>query len=38
MAVARWEWGSRRIPPFLHLALKALDIELQEGDRHGSAN
>ncbi len=31
MTVARWEWGARRIPPFLHLALKALENRLREG-------
>jgi DNA-binding transcriptional regulator YiaG len=36
MAVAYWEWGKRRIPPFLHLALKALDMEFQKGDSNGS--
>jgi DNA-binding transcriptional regulator YiaG len=36
MAVAYWEWGKRRIPPFLHLALKALDMESQkEGKYNG---
>jgi transcriptional regulator with XRE-family HTH domain len=38
MAVAFWEWGKRGIPPFLHLALKALDMEFQKGDRNGTAN
>ena len=35
MAVARWEWGARRIPPFLHLALKALESQLKEGEENG---
>jgi transcriptional regulator with XRE-family HTH domain len=38
MAVAYWEWGKRGIPPFLHLALKALDMEFQKGGRNGTAN
>jgi transcriptional regulator with XRE-family HTH domain len=38
MALAYWEWGKRRIPPFLHLALKALDMEKQKGGRNGTAN
>jgi transcriptional regulator with XRE-family HTH domain len=33
MALAYWEWGKRRIPPFLHLALKALDMEIQKGEK-----
>lgn len=38
MALAYWEWGKRRIPPFLHLALKALDIEFQKGGKSGTTN
>jgi hypothetical protein len=38
MALAYWEWGKRRIPPFLHLALKALDMEFQEGDKNGTSD
>ena len=38
MALAYWEWGKRRIPPFLHLALKALDMELQNGGENGTAD
>jgi transcriptional regulator with XRE-family HTH domain len=38
MALAYWEWGKRRIPPFLHLALKALDLEFQQGGKNGTAN
>jgi transcriptional regulator with XRE-family HTH domain len=38
MAVAFWEWGKRRIPPFLHLALKALDMELEKGGENGTAD
>ena len=34
MAVGRWEWGTRRIPPFLHLALKAPEYQLKEDDGH----
>jgi DNA-binding transcriptional regulator YiaG len=35
MAVARWEWGTRRIPPFLHLALKAMEYQFKERS-HGN--
>jgi DNA-binding transcriptional regulator YiaG len=35
MAVARWEWGTRRISPFLHLALKALEYQFKEGEGNG---
>ncbi len=38
MALAYWEWGKRRIPPFLHLALKALDMELEKGGENGTAD
>jgi hypothetical protein len=38
MALASWEWGKRRIPSFLHLALKALDMEFQKGGKKGTAN
>uniref|UniRef100_A0A7V4LC78 XRE family transcriptional regulator n=1 Tax=Desulfobacca acetoxidans TaxID=60893 RepID=A0A7V4LC78_9BACT len=40
MTVARWEWGTRRIPPFLHLALKALEFDFEEGGgiEYGSSN
>jgi DNA-binding transcriptional regulator YiaG len=38
MALAYWEWGKRRIPPFLHLALKALDKGSKQGDKNGTAN
>ena len=27
LAISRWERGERRIPPMLHLALKALETE-----------
>lgn len=27
MTVSRWETGTRSIPPFLHLALRCLEIE-----------
>ena len=35
MAVAYWEWGHRRIPPLLPLALEALENRLQKGDGDG---
>ena len=35
MAVAYWEWGHRRIPPLLPLALEALENRLQKGDGYG---
>jgi DNA-binding transcriptional regulator YiaG len=34
ITVARWEWGTRRIPPFLYLALKALEYQVKEGEGH----
>jgi transcriptional regulator with XRE-family HTH domain len=35
MAVAYWEWGHRRIPALLPLALEALEYRLKTGDdRH----
>jgi len=36
MCVAFWEWGRRRIPPFLGLALEALENRLKKGDGDGS--
>jgi transcriptional regulator with XRE-family HTH domain len=38
MTIYRWECGMRSISPYLHLALKALDMEIQKGDKHGTAN
>ena len=35
MAVAYWEWGHRRIPPLLPLALEALENRLQKGAMDG---
>jgi transcriptional regulator with XRE-family HTH domain len=35
MAVAYWEWGSRKIPPLLPLALEALEIRLKKEKHHG---
>jgi len=35
MCVAFWEWGKRRIPPFLPLALEALENRLKKGDDDG---
>ncbi len=37
MAVAYWEWGHRRIPPLLPLALEALENRFQKGDGDGIA-
>jgi DNA-binding transcriptional regulator YiaG len=37
MAVAFWEWGHRRIPPLLPLALEALEYRLKKGDGDGLA-
>jgi DNA-binding XRE family transcriptional regulator len=35
MAVAYWEWGHRRIPPLLPLALEALEYRLKtDNDGH----
>jgi DNA-binding transcriptional regulator YiaG len=36
MAVAYWEWGHRRIPALLPLALEALDHRMKEEGKHGS--
>jgi len=35
MAVAYWEWGQRRIPPLLPLALEALENRFQKGGGDG---
>jgi DNA-binding transcriptional regulator YiaG len=35
MAVAFWEWGRRRIPPLLPLALEALEIRMRKEQEHG---
>jgi transcriptional regulator with XRE-family HTH domain len=32
MTVSRWETGAREIPPFLRLALRALELEPQQGE------
>ncbi len=37
MAVAYWEWGQRRIPALLPLALEALENRMKEEGNHGSA-
>jgi len=37
ICVAFWEWGKRRIPPFLPLALEALEHRLKKGGSDGSA-
>ena len=37
IAVARWEIGTRKIPPFLHLALRCLELEGGE-KRKGHGN
>jgi DNA-binding XRE family transcriptional regulator len=36
MCVAFWEWGKRRIPPFLPLALEALENRRKKGGSDGS--
>jgi transcriptional regulator with XRE-family HTH domain len=36
MALAYWEWGTRRIPALLPLALEALEHRLNKGDSDGS--
>ena len=35
MAVAYWEWGHRRIPALLPLALEALEHRLKEENNNG---
>ncbi len=35
MAVAFWEWGERRIPALLPLALEALEHRLKKGAKDG---
>jgi DNA-binding transcriptional regulator YiaG len=35
MTVARWEWGTIRIPALLPLALEALENRLRKGDQDG---
>ena len=35
MTVARWEWGTMRIPPLLPLALEALENRLKEAKKDG---
>ena len=35
MAVAYWEWGRRRIPALLPLALEALEHRMKEEGKHG---
>jgi hypothetical protein len=37
MAVAYWEWGQRRIPSLLPLALEALEYRFKKGDGDGIA-
>lgn len=38
MCVAYWEWGKRRIPSFLPLALEALEIRFKKGEGDGSGS
>ncbi|MEJ5330213.1 MAG: helix-turn-helix transcriptional regulator [Desulfobaccales bacterium] len=38
MAVAFWEWGKRKIPPLLPLALEALEHRFQKGGQDGTAD
>lgn len=35
MALAYWEWGTRRIPALLSLALEALENRLRKEKGHG---
>jgi DNA-binding transcriptional regulator YiaG len=35
MAVAYWEWGRRRIPALLPLALEALEHRMRKEQEHG---
>ena len=35
MAVAFWEWGKRRIPALLPLALEALENRMKKEQEHG---
>lgn len=35
MTVARWEWGTIRIPPLLPLALEALEHRFKEEKQDG---
>ena len=35
MTVARWEWGTIRIPALLPLALEALEHRLKKGGKDG---
>ena len=37
MTVARWEWGTIRIPALLPLALEALEYRMKEGGKNGIA-
>ncbi|MEW6386313.1 MAG: helix-turn-helix transcriptional regulator [Thermodesulfobacteriota bacterium] len=37
VTIAKWESGARGIPPFLPLALKALEFEMKEAGKYGSA-
>lgn len=38
VTIAKWEAGDRGIPPFLHLALKALEYSwMKEGGSYGLA-
>jgi len=36
ITIARWETGTRKIPSFLHLALKSLEKPKKGGERHGA--
>ena len=35
MAVAYWEWGKRRIPALLPLALETLENRMKKGGKYG---
>ncbi len=36
MTISRWERGVRQIPPFLHLALRCVEMEGGEKNRPGT--
>lgn len=38
MAVAYWEWGHRRIPALLPLALEALENRMRKEQEYGSTS
>ncbi len=36
VTIAKWEAGDRGIPPFLHLAIEALENRIKKENNHGS--